>query len=344
MKIKGAISLALSTFIAMTSALVAFGDESNLTKVKVPYSDDIYIVSNPDGERVGHPNTGTQYLEDNNSNRLTGDYMYITPLSAKNGLYQVSIPAGHSDCWQGVIRLTDDGVVTYQEPGMDWYHCIEKDDMAIYFSIYNREYGKPLDYYDVNGELIENLGVYAKANGISLERSDWAEDAVKYAWDGNFMPPTIGYNYRKIITRKEFCTLAVMLADRGKTEIKNCTSPYTDVDDYYVSLASAYGIVSGVGDGKFEPDRAITRQEAAVLLCNLADYIGNSYDTEQRSRFNDDSSIAPWAKESVYKICGTKSETGTYVMEGVGSNSFSPLTGYTREQAIVTVYRLAYQN
>jgi hypothetical protein len=50
---------------------------------------------------------------------------------------------------------------------------------------------------------------------------------------------------------------------------------YTDVKDDayymgYIEWASENGIVKGIGDKKFPPDQAITREELAVIMSNFA--------------------------------------------------------------------------
>jgi hypothetical protein len=58
---------------------------------------------------------------------------------------------------------------------------------------------------------------------------------------------------------------------------------FTDVDDPLVLRALRAGIVKGTGEGRFEPDRALLRVEAAVMLVRLArarNAEGNAQDAE----------------------------------------------------------------
>ena len=50
----------------------------------------------------------------------------------------------------------------------------------------------------------------------------------------------------------------------------NVESPFSDVDDIYITTAYNLKIVSGTGNNKFAPENYITRQEAAVMINNLA--------------------------------------------------------------------------
>lgn len=44
---------------------------------------------------------------------------------------------------------------------------------------------------------------------------------------------------------------------------------FTDTDNADVLLCASAGVVNGVGNGKFAPDKNITRQEAASMLHRL---------------------------------------------------------------------------
>ena len=71
----------------------------------------------------------------------------------------------------------------------------------------------------------------------------------------------------------------------------------------YVDTAAAYGIVNGVGDGKFNSDGAITVQEAAAMTARAASLCGmdplvEHPDTVLRA-YTDVSRVSSWAKPSM---------------------------------------------
>ena len=106
--------------------------------------------------------------------------------------------------------------------------------------------------------------------------STWAENEVKKALEIGIVPDEIKDDYTKKITRGEFCKLAVntYIKKTGNEIEKDIESPFSDADDVYISNAAKLNIVSGIGDGLFAPDKEITRQEAAVMLVNLANAAG----------------------------------------------------------------------
>ena len=84
---------------------------------------------------------------------------------------------------------------------------------------------------------------------------------LKGGTDGNFRPDAP-------ITRAEMAALLVRFAE-GEVEAEASFSdvPATHWAYDAINTAAAYGWINGVGDGRFSPDRPITRAEAAKLMC-----------------------------------------------------------------------------
>ena len=77
-----------------------------------------------------------------------------------------------------------------------------------------------------------------------------------------------------IMTREEFVKCVVsMLGYDEMAKASNGKCSFTDVTETmagYVSTAEHLGIISGVGNDKFEPERALTFDEAVkILVCAL---------------------------------------------------------------------------
>ena len=116
---------------------------------------------------------------------------------------------------------------------------------------------------------------------------------------GTFMP-------NKTMTRAEFA--AIITRALGLTA--KDTKVFSDVPSSkwyagYIGTANSSGIVNGVGNGKFNPEGTITRQEAAAMVARAAKRCG--LDTEMDAgatkdvlaQFGDYRSVASWAKESL---------------------------------------------
>lgn len=113
--------------------------------------------------------------------------------------------------------------------------------------------------------------------------------------------------------------------------------PFTDTEEgaWYASAvgwANEAGIAAGTGNGKFEPNRLVTREEMAVLLLRYAQYAGLKLPvaagaTETAGDFADAADIRPWAAEAV------RSLHHAGIIHGKEGNRFAPGDHLTRAQA-----------
>ncbi|MCL1874310.1 MAG: S-layer homology domain-containing protein [Clostridiales bacterium] len=174
---------------------------------------------------------------------------------------------------------------------------------------------------------LHTLPAFAE-DGLSL----WAEAEVNEAIGANLVPWTLQADYTRATTRAEFCALAVALYESVIGNIRAPGKMFDDTDDPNVAKAAAIGVVTGVGNNKFDPNAKLTREQAAVMLSRLADAIGNPL-TKKTAAFNDSSKISAWAVPEVGQAQGAR------IMGGVGNNTFAPKDPYTREQSIVTIFR-----
>ena len=181
------------------------------------------------------------------------------------------------------------------------------------------------------------------------EVSGWAFEEVTAAIEENLVPNYLQNQYRTSINRAEFCNLTVQAVTEtaGKdveTLVQEKTGksldtwvqerPFNDETDENVIAAYALGIVNGRGEGAFDPYTKLNRQEAAAFLMRAANVLGMDTGTVSSAGYADEASIATWFRDAVNYV----SQIG--VMNGMGDNSFSPLSGYTREQSYMTIYRL----
>jgi len=108
------------------------------------------------------------------------------------------------------------------------------------------------------------------------------------------------------MTRAEFAAIIT----RGLGLTAKDTGVFTDVSSTawyagFVGTASAYGIVNGVGENRFDPEAAITRQEAAVMiaraakLCGMDTTMSAAETRDILAQFGDYVTIASWAQDSL---------------------------------------------
>ena len=180
---------------------------------------------------------------------------------------------------------------------------------------------------------------------LVLPADAWAHTSVREAAANNLMPYEFTKKYSNNITREEFCVLLAnaicvignyasledYLSERGMVYYLNA---FADCEgrDNSIFMLNALGIVSGKDETNFDPDGAVTREEAAALLCRAAEqfmYI----ETYGNLNFADSGYISPWARVFTAWV----SEQS--IMNG-NDGYFLPKENYTVLQAIATVNRL----
>jgi hypothetical protein len=169
--------------------------------------------------------------------------------------------------------------------------------------------------------------------------SAWAVEPLRAA--ERFAVANLQTNYQANATRYAFTIAAVNFVEQyyGKgidailKERALTPGSFSDTDDADILAANALGIVAGSG-GMFNPDRLLTREEAAALVNNIiVRVLGLDNAAEDKdpasSKYGDADSIASWALDAVSVV----TEKG--IMSGDGTN-FNPKQPYTHEMCIIT--------
>ncbi len=207
-------------------------------------------------------------------------------------------------------------------------------------------------YFDISTEaLAGNHKIISRPKAAEIDTpGSWAREEVMSAIGEGFVPAALQSNYREGITREEFCTLIMAMLYRKNNmslheylrskQVTLNPGTFTDTSNEYILAANALGIVSGRGNRLFDPDAYITRQEAATILARVAKTAGITSANCASVSFADSGKFGAWAADSIAFVTALAGNSGTRVMAGTGNNMFSPLATYTREQSIITVFRL----
>ena len=179
-------------------------------------------------------------------------------------------------------------------------------------------------------------GIGASAE-VSESHSQWAEESLISADEAGLLPNFFAdRDLTANISRIDFCHLAYkMLEQKSLISENNVKSSFADTDDKEVTFLANSGIINGRSETEFAPNDDITREEAAVILTNTAEFMGVKEDIALFDTvFSDYDTVSDWAKESVRKM------DSLGIMRGVGDNNFSPKSNYTMEQSEVTMLKL----
>lgn len=166
----------------------------------------------------------------------------------------------------------------------------------------------------------------------------WAKESINYVVSKGYFKG-VGDNRfapERSITRADFVTVLGRMA--GIDQSKFTKNVFKDVNGgyyaAYVNWASENGIVQGIGHGKFDPKRPITREEMAVMMNKFLQVTDKKLSEKESKDFTDDGTIAPWAKEAVRAM----EKKG--IVKGMEDGSFRPKSGFTRAQVAQVLYNL----
>ena len=183
-----------------------------------------------------------------------------------------------------------------------------------------------------------------------VNSGDWYYSAVKYVYSKGLMSGTSQTEFSPYSTTSRGMIVAILYRLAGSPNTGSA-NPFSDVSagDYYynaVTWAASKGIVNGTGNGRFSPQKAITREQLATILFNYAIYKGYDvsaggasarYAASQTDLGHDKeadlSGYADSGKISGYAYNAMKWAVSKGLISGVGGNRLDPGGSAQRCQA-----------
>jgi len=133
-----------------------------------------------------------------------------------------------------------------------------------------------------------NHGCYDNDCGSPYRDLDeWQGKWVRVAHDKGIVEGYVYDQFRpnQAITRAE--AVKIVLATYGYTPTNDTESFFNDVDGWsvgWVERARLIGLVQGIGNGNFDPNRPITRAEAAKIVAKMIEYWDTSVREDNKNR------------------------------------------------------------
>lgn len=191
----------------------------------------------------------------------------------------------------------------------------------------------------------DQAGMFTLRLRSTAKTSTWAQSDVNFALNDNLLDlDLLGNDYTKNISRLQFCSVVVRLAEEmtGKTITPAAANTFTDTNNPYVLKAYAAGITSGTSETTFSPDATLNRQQMATFLYRTLRYIEKNSDysytsyTSKLDNYTDRGQLAGWAEESMAFM------NALDLVKGTSDTTLSPNNKCTIEQAIAVAERSVY--
>lgn len=168
----------------------------------------------------------------------------------------------------------------------------------------------------------------------------WYEDAVRYVSENGLFSGTGGNRFSPngTMSRAMYVTVIGRMVGVDIKQYAGATA-FSDVpaDAYYapyVAWAAKLGITSGSGNGLFDPDGVVTREQMAVFTVRLFDALGYKLPAESISSTPKDfDAVADYAKEAVLRMW----RCGMFVGDAAGN--FGPRQSALRAEAAAFLMR-----
>ncbi|SDX04571.1 M20/M25/M40 family metallo-hydrolase [Paenibacillus sp. CF384] len=177
-----------------------------------------------------------------------------------------------------------------------------------------------------------------------ISATPWAIDAIESLASRDIVlgDSANGFHPQRQVTRAEF--IAMLARGLGLLD-PTATIPFADVspeDWYYPYIASVvqWKLAQGNGNGMFNPNAPITREQIAVLAANVLqayEKIGEAKNPEAAlATYTDRSKIAAYAQDAVALV------TELQIMQGMPNHAYAPQKSVTRAEAAVMLQNLLY--
>lgn len=172
-----------------------------------------------------------------------------------------------------------------------------------------------------------------------IRETDWFYGDVEFAVKNGLFNGTTTTTFSPEMSMTRGMLVTVLGRLHGVDVSKYAASSFEDVAagkfyTPYVEWAKEAGVVNGVGNNKFAPDSAISRQDLAVIVVRYAEYAGKQFTVAQQNvAFTDEAAIRDSAKSAIQTLYSNG------IFQGDNNNRFNPQDSTTRAQVSAILHR-----
>lgn len=161
-------------------------------------------------------------------------------------------------------------------------------------------------YFEAEIRILDKLGII-KGNGL-----------------GSYYP-------NKNVTRAQFATFINRALKLPNANVEPFLDTKGHIHQTEIGNAVAAGILGGVGNGRFSPDRTVTREEVALILSRIL--VSNGFTAEPKP--------LPFKDIEKFKYPNQVQPVITYkIMAGYMDQTFRPQESVTRAQTAAVIYKI----
>lgn len=136
-----------------------------------------------------------------------------------------------------------------------------------------------------------------------VKTTDWWYEAVKYVYENKLMSGTSDTTFEPTAKLNRAQAVQILYNLEGQPAVTG-TADFTDVSGHWalnaITWGAKNGVVAGVGNGKFDPNANVTREQFAQMMYNYAKFKG--YDLTAQGdldNFTDVSKVSDWAETAL---------------------------------------------
>lgn len=173
---------------------------------------------------------------------------------------------------------------------------------------------------------------------VDVTADDWFYSDVLFVYEKSLMNGTSANRFTPYGTATRAMMATVLWRMAGSPTTAKA-APYADVaeDAWYaeaVAWTTANGIFNGYGDGTFQPDTPVTREQLAAIFHRYAAFTGSDSNTRgDLAPYADGDSVSDWAVDSI------RWAIGTGLLRGKGENRLDPTGQATRAEIAAILHR-----
>lgn len=263
----------------------------------------------------------------------TSDYYTVSVDADSHGTVSVEAEPAGTNAYYGIkneyVYVTADPNTGYKVKSVTVYDKYN-DSIKVYETSTSGRYYFTMP--DCNVTVKVEFTPRTMTNPFTDVRStDWFYDAVNYVYSEGIMDGTSVYMFSPNNATSRGMLVTILWRLAGEPVVTGTSFSDVSSSSYYyyaVLWASKYGIVDGVGNNKFAPDQAITREQFAVILYRYAQHCG--YSTSASSMLT---GYADSNKISSYALTAMRWACGAGLFEGDERANLSPQGQTTRAAA-----------